>query len=359
MDTTKKILIADASSFDRSLMCNSLKNTYTIIESNSGNKTLELFVEEIDNIKLAIIDIALPYVDGLDVLFRIKTINKGKNIPIIIIATQANKPNVLRAFKYGASDFIRKPFDADFFRQRVLSLLGDSSKIPGKALYKLVNSNETHIEDIKEYDRNMNKVLKDLYSFRKIETPHHLKRVSLFSGVLLKLLSKNTASGIQLTETQIEIIVRASTYHDVGKLAIPDSILANVDFLDAEEETMYQSHTLKGAELLQLNNNPHMITFSKIAIDIAKYHHESWDGSGYPEGLKGNKIPLAAQIIGCATSLDKFSREYYGIVDNVFEIAMEQILINQNHFNPLLIRALTQSESFMNKIINKYPDSRT
>lgn len=358
MDKAKKILIADASNFERSIMTSALKGTYHIIETNTGVKALELFSKENNNIKLIIIDISLPVINGFNFLLRIKAMDKSKNIPIILIGANAIKPNVLKAFNYGASDFIKKPFEPEFFRQRILSFLGNSSKVPGKKLNQLLDNNEINIKAITAYDKTLSKVLKNLYRFRKIETPHHLKRISLFSGTLLKLLSKNKASGINLSEPQIELIVRASTYHDVGKLAIPDNILENIDYLTDEEKTLYRTHTLRGVELLHLNNNPKMHTFIQIAMDIAHYHHENWDGSGYPEGLKGNEIPLAAQIVGCSTNLDKYSREFYGMVDNVFEVAMEQVLIEQSKFNPLLIRALTQSESVMNKIINKYPDSK-
>lgn len=358
MNTDKKILIADASSFDRSIMYNALKNTYTILESNNGLSTIELFLRDIDNIKLAIIDISLPRMDGFDVLQHIKMIDNAKSIPIILTGTEAIKENILKAFQYGASDFMAKPFEPDFFRQRVLSLLGNSSKIPGKALNKLVSNSDADIENLKEFDKFLNKTAKNLYSLRQIETPYHLKRISLFTGALLKILSKNSASGVSLNESQIELIIRASTYHDIGKVAIPDDILRDVDILTDQQRAIYNSHTTRGAELLQINNHPDLYAFMQLAINIAQNHHENWDGSGYPNGLKGNEIPLSAQVVGLATDFDKFSRDFYGVVDNVFEVAMDKVLAYQNKYNPLLIRAFAHSESVIDKIIEKYPEKR-
>ncbi|WP_312647758.1 response regulator [Aminipila sp.] len=358
MNTDKKILIADASSFDRSIMYNALKNTYTILESNNGLRTIELFIEEIDHIKLAIIDISLPRMDGFDVLQHIKLIDHAKNIPIILTGTEAIKENILKAFQYGASDFMVKPFEPDFFRQRVLSLLGNSSKIPGNALNKLVSDTDADIENLKEFDKFLNKTLKNLYSLRQIETPYHLKRVSLFTGTLLKTLAKNSASGVNLNESQIELIIRASTYHDIGKVAIPDEILRNVDILTEQQRATYNSHTTRGAELLQINNNPALSSYTQLTINIAQNHHENWDGSGYPNGLKGNEIPLSAQVVSLAADFDRFSRDFYGVVDNVFEVAMERVLTFQHKYNPMLIRALAHSESVIEKIIEKYSDKR-
>lgn len=358
MNLEKKILVADASSYDRSIMCNALKNTYTILQSNTGIKTLEIFLKEIDNIKLAILDISLPHLDGFEILYQIKEINKAKKIPIVLISNKAIKQNILKAFSYGASDFILKPFEDEFFRQRILSLLGNSSKAPGKALHKLVINSDNNIEFIKEYDKFLNKTFKNLFSFRQIETPYHLKRVSLFTGIILKSLSKNVASGVDFNDSQIEEIIRASTYHDVGKLAIPDEILRNRDDLTTQQQIIYNSHTTKGAELLSINNNPELESFIQLSINISNNHHESWDGSGFPHGIKGNEIPLSAQVVGAATDLDKFSRDFLGIVDNIFEITMEQIFINQNKYNPLILRALSQSELVIDKIIKKYPDRK-
>lgn len=356
MNLDKKILVADASSYDRSIICNALKNTYTILQSNSGLKTVEIFHEEIDNIKLAIINISLPHLDGFDVLSQIKEINLPKNIPIVVISSETNKQTILKAFNYGASDFIIKPFDSEVFRQRVLSLLGNSSKVPGKALHNLVTNHDTNMESVQEYDKFLHKTFKNLFNFRQIETPYHLKRVSLFTGTILKSLSKNVASGINLNESQIDQILRASTYHDVGKLAIPDEILKNLDSLSNQQHIIYNSHTIKGAELLSINNNPELNNFIQLSINIALNHHECWDGSGYPRGIKGNEIPLSAQVVGTAIDLDKFTSDFNGMIDNIFEIAMKQIYINQNKYNPLILRALNQSEIIINKIIKNYPD---
>lgn len=358
MDADKKILIADSSSFDRSIIFGALKNTYTIIETNNGIKALEYLMSDMDHIKLAIIDISLPRMDGYDVLQHIKTMEQAKKLPIVLTGTEATKENILKAFQYGASDFIAKPFEPEFFRQRVLSLLGSSSKIPGKALNRLVTNSANNIDVIKEYDKFLNKTLRNLYSVRQIESPYHLKRISLFTGTLLKVLCKNSASGVNLNESQIELIIRASVYHDIGKIAIPDEILQNPDNLTEEQTIIYNSHTTKGSDILQINNNPQLSDFLQLTINIAQSHHESWDGSGYPHGLKGNDIPLSAQTVNLAVDFDRFSRDFYGITDNVFEIALEKILELQNRYNPILIRALSHSEAVINKIIEKYPERK-
>ncbi|QHI71924.1 HD domain-containing phosphohydrolase [Aminipila terrae] len=357
MDNSKKILIADASQFDRSVMDDALKNTYTILETQTGLKALELFIEEVDNIKLAIIDIAIPLMDGFDVLQHIKRLDKAKSIPVILTSKDAVKEDILKAFQYGAADFMTKPFEADFLRQRVLALLSNSSKIPGTALTNLVTSSEADIDEIKEYDKSLNKTLRNLFSYRQIETPYHLKRVSLFTGTLLKILAKNSSSGVNLSESQIELIIRASIYHDIGKIAIPDDILRRKSNLTDKQRLIYQTHTAKGAEVLEINTNPSLHSFIQLAVNIAQNHHENWDGSGYPNKLKGNEIPLSAQVVRLATDFDKFSRDIYGITDTVFEVAMEKVLELQQMYNPMLIRALAHSEFVMNKIMDKYSDS--
>ncbi len=359
MDMNKKILIADASSFDRSVMLNALKNTYPVLESNNGLKALELFTEEAEHIKLAVIDITLPYLDGFQLLKQIKRMENTETIPIILTSAEAVKQDILDAFRYGAADFVVKPFEADFFRQRVLSLLSTSSSLPGQALSRLVSDNAVSLDDIIEYDKSLNRTFRNLFSYRRIETPYHIKRVSLFTGVLLRALSEHTSSGIHLNEPQIQLIIRAAAYHDIGKIAIPDLILKNRDRLTEEQRLIYHAHTTKGAELLQINNNPALHSFVQLAVNIAQNHHEKWDGSGYPGGLRGNRIPLSAQVVGFAADFDKYSRKLYGFTDSPFEESIKKMLQFQHTYNPMLIRALAYSEWSINEIIDKYPEKKS
>ncbi|MFV0515950.1 MAG: HD-GYP domain-containing protein [Aminipila sp.] len=356
MTAEKKLLVADASHFDRATISSALKNTYEILEVNNGISALGLVLEDPSKIRLGIIDISLPRMNGYEVLQKIKLIPKTKDIPIVLVGTESVKNNVVRGFQLGAIDFIAKPFEQDFFRERILSILKGSSLSYNSKLFDLVNNTEMYFNEVKQYDNVLNKTFKSLLMFRRFESPRHLRRVSLFSGIILKKFLENFPSEIYLNSEQMEIFTRATAYHDIGKISIPDNILQNHDSLTPKEQKIYNQHTIKGEELLQLHINPKLKDYIALCSDIASYHHECWDGSGYPRGIKGDDIPLPAQIVGLATSIDHFTRHFQGNNHGFFELAMEGILLDKEQYNPALLKALSASELVVNQIALKYAD---
>ena len=358
----KYILVADASTFDRSNIVGLLKHNYPVKEANNGIKALEIFQENPKGCQLAVIDAFLPRMDGFSLLSRIRMLDASKKVPIVMMGIGVNNQHVLNAFRLGATDFIAKPIrDEEEFQTRMEGYLGAPSTIKGSQLSNLVSNaygnQEVERQALKEYVKRAIKTVNGLFSLRKVETPDHLKRISLYTGLILKVLAQDKTSRLKLTEEQMDLVVQASYFHDIGKVALPDWLLEQHMGLTAKEKEAYRSHTIRGAEILALNNSPNtqIQSFIKLAQNIALNHHEHWDGSGYPKGKKEGDIPISAQIVGIATDFDKFTRGYFKSA-SPFTIGISRILQYKTRYNPRLIKAMATLEKQINSVIEKYPD---
>lgn len=283
---------------------------------------------------------------------RFRNISEREDVPIFIVSAEALEENVLKCYDLGMSDFIVKPFDPAILKQRVSSVLKSHNESYGQILTETVKESTFNAEAVRTFDSELSNILQRLFAPREIEDPHHLKRVSMYSGIILNTLAKIENNGLDLNEDQIELIVRASSYHDIGKLAIPDRILVNCPDLSAEDFEVYKTHTSLGADMLQFVKDSDISSFIQILSNIAKYHHEKWNGSGYPEGLSGMDIPLCAQILSLAHDFDEFFTSPFVLED--FKSVAERIIAQKECYNPIILKALIRSEAAITEVMQQY-----
>jgi putative two-component system response regulator len=286
-------------------------------------------------IDLVLLDVMMPGLDGFEVARRIRANPLVGDVPILMVTALAGKPERLRAVEAGANDFITKPVDMTELRVRVSSLLKvkaaqDLLKRHHEELETLVVQRTAALSGALELAHECQlETIRRLAIAAESRDPHcahHLRRVSRYSASLGRRLG--------LPEPEVERLGHASTLHDVGKIAIPQSILLKPGNLDAAELTQMQQHTLIGAQILSDSRSPYL----QMGETIALTHHEKWDGSGYPQGLRGEQIPLAGRICAVADVFDALTTER--AYKPAFSVATARRLLEEgkgSHFEPRLV----------------------
>ncbi len=299
-----KILIADDSDFERALLQSVFDKEFEIITAKDGEEAIRLIDENFAHITLILLDMQMPKKTGLDVLMHMKIRNMTSKIPVMLVTGVISKELNLRSLEYGISDIVTKPFDSRIIRRRALNLI---------ELYAHKEETERQLEAWKEDAINMHiqaeksnefliNALSSVVEFRSLESGLHIKRVRTLTGVMLKTWIMLDPT-IKLSDSDIDKIERASMLHDIGKVAIPDSILLKPGKLTPEEFEVMKTHSVIGCDMLK-NIKQEDNDFYQYSYDICRYHHERCDGKGYPDGLKGDEIPLWAQIVSIVDVFD-------------------------------------------------------
>ena len=293
----KTILIADDMEVNRDIIKLIFEEQFNILEAADGKETIELLDAHHDKIVMLFLDLIMPEKTGLEVMEHMK--NKGymNTIPVIMITGEATAEAEEQAYVYGASDVIYKPFNARVVMRRTINImelfenrinietkLKERTKELVAVQAKLENNNEFLIN-----------ALSSVVEFRSLESGEHIKRVRYFTRILLNYL-KEYYPEYNLTKEQIDLIVNASVLHDIGKIAIPDSILLKPGKLTADEFEEMKKHTTYGCEILGKFRQEDS-DFYRYCYDICRHHHERYDGNGYPDGLAGDDIPIWAQVV--------------------------------------------------------------
>ncbi len=291
------LLIVDDVELNRELLKELFKDQYTIYEAENGVEAEECLARDHNNIAAILLDVIMPIKGGFDVLdFMIRN-DMMKEIPIILITGDTSSEVQQKGYDLGVTDIISKPFDPYVVRSRVKNTV---------ELYRYKNSLEEMVSEqtkkIEEHNTQLINMIGMIVEFRDMESGSHTIRIREFSRELLKVV-KQKYPEYGLTDDEIETIADAAVLHDVGKISISDTILLKPGRLTNEEFDIMKTHTTKGAELVE------QITamdesYHKHCHDIALYHHEKWDGRGYPEGLKGDQIPLSAQVVAISDCYD-------------------------------------------------------
>lgn len=336
-DTRKKqqILIVDDSEMNRDILSEMLDGKYQIIEASDGAEAVAILQKSSINIDLVLLDIVMPVMDGYEVL---KVMNKKHwidDIPVIMISAEKSSPNIERAYSMGVTDFITRPFDAFIVRRRVVNVLMLYAK--QKRLAGMV------AEQIYEKEKNnslMINILSHIVEFRNGESGLHIIHVKTFTEILLKRLVQLTDK-YNLSSSDITLIINASALHDIGKISVPDEILNKPGRLTNEEFEIMKTHSTVGASMLDdlpcYKNEP----LVQKAYEICRWHHERYDGRGYPDGLLGDEIPISAQIVSLADVYDALTSERVYKKAFSHETAMNMILNGEcGTFNPILIQCL-------------------
>ena len=339
MNVKQKILIADDSEINRALLMEILGDGYEYLEAENGVRAVELLREHTD-IALVLLDIMMPQMDGFDVLKVMRCYSWLDEIPVIMISAAKDTANIERAYDLGVADYMRRPFERVMVLRQVQNVLMLYAK--QKRLTRLVT------DQVYEKEHNsvlMISILSHVVEFRNSESGLHVLHIRTLTDLLLHRLVQKT-DRYQLDESDIALISTASALHDIGKIVIPEEILNKPGRLTAEEFAIIKNHTVAGAQMLQdlgqaiARDEPLL----QVAHAICRWHHERWDGNGYPDRLKGDEIPIAAQVVALADVYDALTSErcYKHAYDH--DTALRMILNGEcGAFNPLLLDCLRES----------------
>ena len=332
-----KILIVDDAPINRMLLSDMLEESYDIVEAENGLQAVSILERSAQDFALVLLDIVMPELDGFGVLAYMNKNHWINDLPVIIISSETVPAIVRRAYQLGVSDFLGRPFDTEIVRQRVNNTI-------------LLYAKQRRLEDIvadqiyeKEKAKNlMISILSHIVEFRNGESGLHVLQITAITEMLLKALVKKT-DRYQLTPEQISLISSASALHDIGKISIPNEILNKPGRLTKEEFEVIKTHSAVGAQMLMdlpFHNDEPLI---RVAYSICRWHHERYDGKGYPDGLAGDEIPIDAQVVSLADVYDALTSERCYKRAFPHSKAMEMILGGQcGCFNPLLLECLTE-----------------
>ena len=335
MDYKETILIVDDSALNRMVLIEILgKENYTFLEAENGQQAVEL-LDCHPEVDLLLLDITMPEIDGFGVLEIMNQYHWIEETPVIMISAEDAYSFIERAYDLGASDYITRPFDARVVCRRVSNTLMLYAK--QKRLVQMVAE---QVYEKEKVSNTMISILSHIVEFRNNESGLHVVHIRTITELLLRRLRKKT-DRYPLTEADISLISTASALHDIGKINIPEQILNKPGRLTKEEFDIIKTHSAVGEHMLRqipFNQNEPLV---KVAREICRWHHERWDGRGYPDGLKGDEIPISAQVVSLADVYDALTSErcYKAAFDH--ETALNMIVNGEcGAFNPLLLKCL-------------------
>lgn len=336
MKTKTKIMIVDDAEMNREILMAILGDEYEYVQAENGRQAIHILQQDM-NIDLMLLDINMPEMNGFQVLDRMNTFHWINDIPVIMISSEEKKDVIERAYILGAEDYIRRPFDAFIVRRRVQNILNLYAN--QKRLMQMV------ADQIYEKEENNNLligILSHVVEFRNSESGEHILHIRTATELLLRRLVQKTDE-YHLSESDIVMITTASALHDIGKISISESILNKPGKLTREEFSIIKTHTTIGADIINQMTTKMEKPLLRIAGEICRWHHERWDGHGYPDGLIGEQIPIAAQVVALADVYDALTskRCYKDAYDH--ETALDMILAGEcGAFNPLLLKCLQE-----------------
>ena len=341
MEPKQKILIVDDSEINRAMLKEILGEGYEYLEAENGLRAIEILRRRTD-IALVLLDLIMPEMNGFDVLRVMQCYAWQEEIPVIVISAAEDNRSVERAYDMGVADYIRRPFERVMVLRRVKNALMLYAK--QKRLTRLVT------DQVYEKEHNgvlMISILSHVVEFRNSESGQHVLHIRTLTGLLLHQLVQKTDS-YQLDESDISLISTASALHDIGKIMIPEEILNKPGRLTEEEYATIKTHTTEGARILKglaIGQDEPLV---KVAHAICRWHHERWDGGGYPDRLKGDEIPIAAQVVALADVYDALTSERCYKQSYSHEKAVDMILHGEcGSFNPLLMECLKESSELL------------
>lgn len=347
----QKVLIVDDSELNRNILSEMLGSEYDIIEAENGAEAVNILRKESVNISLVLLDIVMPVMDGYGVLAVMNSSHWIDDVPVIMISSDNSVTSMRRAYEYGITEFISRPFDALIVRHRVVNTIMLYAKQK-----KLVGMVSDQIYE-KEKDSNlMINILSHIVEFRNGESGMHVLNVQMFTEILLRQLVCQTDK-YNISKSDISLIKKASSLHDIGKISVPDHILNKPGRLTPEEFEIMKNHSVAGASMLEELTAYQDEPLVKIAYQICRWHHERYDGKGYPDGLKGEEIPISAQIVALADVYDALTSERVYKKAFSHEKSVEMIMNGEcGCFNPILLECLKSASEAIEKVKEHYSD---
>lgn len=334
------ILIVDDSDMNRAMLREILKDNYSILEAGNGVECLSCVEHMGSSLSLILLDLNMPEMDGFEVLAELSRLGYMDDIPVIIISGTDSTADICRAYDLGATDYIHRPFNTQVIYRRVSNTITLMAK--QRRMAELVNR---QIDRATKQQELMVDFLSRIIGYRSGESNPHFANISTLSALLLQALQKRK-NHYGLTERDCQLIATAAVFHDVGKIGIPESILLKPGKLTAKEFEVMKTHTLIGDNLIKSLEIYHDEPLLQMAAQICRWHHERYDGGGYPDGLKGEEIPICAQVVSIADVYDALTsaRPYKPAFSS--EKAIQMILNGEcGVFNPVLVDCLLEVAS--------------
>lgn len=341
-----KILIVDDEALNRDILKQIFESEHEIVTARNGEEAMEQFEHYKDELEAVLLDLVMPKINGYQVLQKLHDKHETDTIPIILITANTDIRVALNCYAIGAAEIINKPFVAGIIKHRVKNLVelyGSRERLRQKLNFSEQKLTENE-KQLKQFNDNFVDSISDVVEFRDVESGQHIKRVKGFTQILA-VAYKKLYPQCGLTKEQIRMIVKAAALHDIGKIAIPDRILLKAGKLTDSEREMMKAHTTRGCDILAKLENVQEGDYYAAAYDIVRYHHERHDGNGYPEGLKGDEIPLSAALVSIADVYDALTSErvYKKAYDK--ERAYQMIMDGEcGVFSPQLLHCLEYSK---------------
>ena len=329
------LLVVDDSEMNRVILSEMLKDQYEILEADCGEAGIARLEQHGSGISIVLLDIVMPGADGFDVLSCMSRNGWIDDIPVIMMSSEDSDDSVLRAYELGASDYISRPFDKRIVRQRVSNIMRLYTK-----QRRLSTMLAQQFYERERESRMLVDIMGGAMELRNGESGPHVQHVRKLTEMMLEHLMRKT-DRYHITSSDRATIAAASTLHDLGKLSIPDDILNKPGRLTPEEFEIMKTHTTIGADMLEGMVQYRDSALVRAARDICRWHHERYDGGGYPDGLKGEEIPISAQVVALVDVYDALTSDRVYKKAFSHEKAMHMILNGEcGAFNPLLIDCL-------------------
>ena len=359
-ENRETILIVDDSAMNRMLLSDILADTYNIIEAEDGEQAIAILQQHASEISIVVLDMVMPKVDDFGVLEAMNENRWIQFLPVVSISTESSPEFVERAYSLGVTDFINRPFDELIVIRRVSNTI----KLYAKQR-KLTNMVANEIFEKERNGSLMITILSHIVEFRNGESGMHVMNIGTLTEILLNQISKKDDK-YYLPYAERDLIVKASALHDIGKISIPEEVLNKPGKLTDEEFEAMKQHTVIGYQMLSdlgFQDEP----LVKVSREITRWHHERYDGRGYPDGLKGDEIPLSAQIVSLADVYDGLTSERVYKPAFSHEKAIQMILNGEcGAFNPLLLECLVEAQDAIrqglaqpNRAFNSYEDLKS
>ncbi|MBR5420734.1 MAG: response regulator [Lachnospiraceae bacterium] len=300
------ILVADDDEENRDFLKSLFQDDYTVAVTANGRQAMEFLMQNHQDVAVLLLDMHMPVVDGRALLKVLKVKGVTQRIPVVMMTTTLDDELVKECYENGAVDFVLKPFNAAIVVGRVkntIALYHNSAQLKGIISQQTAQIKEKN-KELKATNDRLMEVMSSIVEFRNLESNAHIKKIKGISRILAEAAVANYGRDYHLTPEMVDIIESSSALHDIGMITIPDSILLKPGKLTADEFEVVKSHTTRGCEILEQIQELQSKEYVKVSYNICRHHHEKFDGSGYPDHLAGDAIPVEAQIVGLADVYD-------------------------------------------------------
>ena len=312
-----RVLIVDDMEINRDILEEILEDDYETLTAENGLEAIKIIQNNKDNLSLILLDLMMPVLDGFGVLNHLKDNSLIGKIPVVVISGDNSSENERKCFEYKIVDFIRKPFNEALVKLRVrnvIDLYMYKDNLEAKVAEQTKTLKQQYLQlkqqadQLAESNQKIIDILGTVVESRNLESGQHIQRVKIYTKILAEQMMVDYPE-YGIDKHMIDVMVPASALHDVGKIAIPDNILLKPGRLTADEFEVMKSHTTRGCQILDNIQGAWDEEYARMTYEICRHHHEKYDGKGYPDGLIGDDIPIAAQVVSIADVYDALVNE--------------------------------------------------